>query len=46
MLSTTDIDAGPLILEKHRIGGPPWSPMQMVSAELLAIKAATPVEPG
>jgi hypothetical protein len=29
-------DAGPLILEMHRIDGAPWSPMQMISAELLA----------
>ncbi|NHZ62598.1 hypothetical protein F1735_09800 [Massilia sp. CCM 8694] len=31
-----DIGAGPLILEMHRIDGAPWSPMQMISADLLA----------
>lgn len=29
-------EAGPLILEMHRIDGPDKSPMQMVSADLLA----------
>lgn len=29
-------EAGQLILEMHRIDGAPWSPMQMISAELLA----------
>ncbi|HEX8612203.1 MAG TPA: hypothetical protein VF800_13020 [Telluria sp.] len=29
-------EAGPLILEMQRIDGTPWSPMQMISAELLA----------
>ena len=28
--------AGPLILEMHRIDGPDRSPMQMISADLLA----------
>ncbi|NHZ33396.1 hypothetical protein [Massilia rubra] len=28
-------DAGPLILEMHRIDGPDKSPMQMISADLL-----------
>nr|WP_229413352.1 hypothetical protein [Massilia violaceinigra] len=31
-----DIEVGPLILEMHRIDGPDRSPMQMISADLLA----------
>ncbi|MDM5176566.1 hypothetical protein PO883_05070 [Massilia sp. DJPM01] len=31
-----DIEAGPLILEMRRIDGPDKSPMQMVSADMLA----------
>jgi hypothetical protein len=29
-------EAGPLILEMHRIDGPDKTPLQMISAELLA----------
>ncbi|NHZ81815.1 hypothetical protein F2P44_21415 [Massilia sp. CCM 8695] len=39
-----DIDAGPLILEMHRIDGPDKSPMQMVSGDLLAYYRRCEVE--